>query len=169
MSNLWVPGGQQPRPKGSGNPIPRPPVPGGMPPGGRPGPKGPDAHAGHDDDDRPSPQEVQQATEAYMAQVANAPAVSVITNHVVQLFELARIYLSQEPPKLVDAALSIDAMNALVEGLEGLLGENEDQMRAAVGGLRMFYLQIRAAYPEEEAPPEPNGGPEPTADEAATS
>lgn len=141
MSNLWVPGGNQPkRPPGSAGPPPRS-APQAPPPRSRP------AQAAGPE---PGDEEMQAAAEAYMAQLAEAPAIAVVTNHIVQLFELARLYLSLTPPKLEDAALTIDAMNCLVEGLEGLLGEGEEQMRQAVGGLRLFYVQIKAAYPEDE-------------------
>jgi len=58
-------------------------------------------------------------------QLLAAPAEVVIANHAFGLFELAALHLSQQPPKLDQARLAIDAFGALVEGLTGRLAEAE--------------------------------------------
>ena len=59
------------------------------------------------------------------AQLANTPADIVVANHCYGLFELAAIYLSQNPPALLQARLPIDALGYLLDGLKGRLGEAE--------------------------------------------
>ena len=49
------------------------------------------------------------------------------------------------PPQLAEAKLAIDAFAALVEGLEGRLGEAEPQLRDGLAQLRMAFVQIRGA------------------------
>ena len=51
------------------------------------------------------------------------PASVVIANHAMGIYELAAIHLTAPEPKLPEAVLAIDALAALVEGLEGRLGE----------------------------------------------
>ena len=46
-------------------------------------------------------------------------------------------------PKLAEASLAIDALAALVEGLEGRLGEAEPTLREALAQLRAAYLEVR--------------------------
>jgi hypothetical protein len=78
-------------------------------------------------------------------QLAATPADVVIANHCYGLFELAAVYLSQTPPMLPKARLAIDAMTAVVEGLEGRLGESEPQLLEGLSQLRLAYVQIDGA------------------------
>jgi hypothetical protein len=144
VSSLWTPGGERPVDRG-------PTAPDAAVPTGPAGPSGPQ-------DREPTEEELRQAAEAYMAQLAQTPADIVVGNHVVQLFELARIYLSQSPPKLDDASLAIDAMGALVDGLVGRLGEDEAEMKAGLASLRIAYVQIRAASLGTQGPGQTQGG-----------
>ena len=50
------------------------------------------------------------------------PAEVVVTNHVMGLYELAAIHLSADEPDLASAALAIDAVACLVDGLGDRLG-----------------------------------------------
>ena len=59
------------------------------------------------------------------------------------IYELAAIHLTAEEPKLAEAVLAIDALTALVEGLEGRLGEAEPTLREALAQLRAAYLEVR--------------------------
>ena len=61
------------------------------------------------------------------------------------LYELAAIHLSAESPHLPDARTAIDAMGAVVDALEGRLGENEVVLRDALSQLRLAYVQVQAA------------------------
>jgi hypothetical protein len=83
--------------------------------------------------------------EAMRAELANSPVEVVVANHCYGLFELAAVYLSQQPPLLPQARLAIDALASLVDGLEGRLGEAEDQLKDGLGQLRMAYVQIDGA------------------------
>lgn len=129
MSSLWTPGGEhdvpRARPGAAGGPGPT------TTPSAPPGPA-----AGPDD-------ETELA--AIQQELASTPAAVVIGNHCVGLFQLAALHLSQQPPNLDDARLSIDALGALVEGLEGRLGADEPTLVDALAQLRLAFVQIVAA------------------------
>jgi len=128
MSGLWTPGGERPPP-----PPPAPPA-------------------------DPDPAEVEAALEQELAAIRNTPATYVVGNHAIQLFELARIHLTAEPPNLADAQLAIDAMAAIVEGLEGRLGEDAGTLTDGLAQLRLAFVQIKAATGAKAAGvPEPEG------------
>jgi hypothetical protein len=73
--------------------------------------------------------------------LAEVPASVVVSNHAMGLFELAAIHLSAEPPKLPDAQIAIDALGLLIEGLGERLGEHHDTLAAALGNIRLVYVQ----------------------------
>jgi hypothetical protein len=77
-------------------------------------------------------------------QLAEAPAEVVIANHCFGLFELAALHLSLQPPKLPEAQLAIDALGAIIEGLAGRLGDEEQQLRDGLSQLRIAFVQIKA-------------------------
>lgn len=77
--------------------------------------------------------------------VAEAPAEVVVTNHVMGLYELAAIHLSSSPPNLVAAALAIDSVACLVEGLGDRLGADAGTMRDALANIRLAFVQIKSA------------------------
>jgi hypothetical protein len=156
VSSLWTPGGERP----VGRPDPQAPgqPAAGAPPGGG-GPGGPGA------DDEVDAQQVEEMRR----QLAATPADVVIANHCYGLFELAAVYLSQTPPMLPKARLAIDAMAAVVSGLEGRLGEQEPQLIEGLSQLRLAYVQIdgaQRAAGEAAGTAPANGGP---TDGAATS
>ncbi len=78
-------------------------------------------------------------------QLARTPVELVIANHAFGLFELAALHLSLQPPQMDQARLAIDAFGALVEGLEGRLGEYETQLKDGLANLRMAYVQLKSA------------------------
>ncbi len=78
-------------------------------------------------------------------ELVDAPAEVVVANHCYGLFELAAVYLSQQPPHLPKARLAIDALGAVVEGLAGRLGEAESSLRDGLSQLRLAYVQIDGA------------------------
>jgi hypothetical protein len=89
-------------------------------------------------------------------QIAEAPAWAVIANHVVGLFQLAGVHLSQQPPNFEESRLAIDAMAAIVEKLEGRLGPDEPTLRDALAQIRLAFVQIQAGSGGgAEAHPEP--------------
>lgn len=119
MSGLWTPGGGAPRPAEP----PRQPDP---PP-------------------QPDPAELEAALEQELAAIRNTPAAIIIGNHAIQLFELARIHLTADPPNFVDAQLTIDAMAGIVEGLAGRLGDDERTLADGLAQIRLAYVQLNAA------------------------
>ena len=100
-------------------------------------------------------------------QLAGTPAEVVIANHAFGLFELAALHLSVAPPQLPQAALAIDALAALVDGMAGRLGDQEPTLRDGLAQLRLAFVQIQAAVQAgtEAARPEAAGTAKPpTAD-----
>ena len=91
-------------------------------------------------------------------EVASTPASVVVANHAVGLFQLAAIHLNRRPPNLAEGRLAIDAMGALVEGMAGRLGEEEQALRDGLGQLRLAFVQLSgggATAPDtEESGPE---------------
>ncbi len=77
--------------------------------------------------------------------LVEAPASVVVANHAMGMYELAAIHLTAPEPKLPEAVLAIDALAALVEGLEGRLGEAEHTLQGALAQLRAAYLEVAKA------------------------
>ena len=71
------------------------------------------------------------------------PAEVVVTNHVMGLYELAAIHLSAEQPDLASAALAIDAVACLVDGLGDRLGPEASTLRDALANIRLAFVQIK--------------------------
>ncbi len=82
--------------------------------------------------------------------LAEVPAEIVVTNHVMGLYELAAIHLSSDPPDLRAAALAIDAVACLVEGLGDRLGEEVPTMRDALANIRLAFVQVKAAVAQQQ-------------------
>jgi hypothetical protein len=82
---------------------------------------------------------------AMRAELAGSPAEVVVANHCYGLFELAAVYLSQQPALLDNARLAIDALGSLLDGLAGRLGDGEAQLRDGLSQLRLAYVQIEGA------------------------
>jgi len=139
--SLWTPSGEHPIDEPS-----RPSVPaGGAPPAGgpgQPGPSGPDAQVQMDELRR---------------QLAEAPAEVVVANHCYGLFELAAVYLSQEPPLFPQAQLAIDALASLVDGLGTRLGEAQRPLQEALAQVRLAYVQLDAADKARGSTASPDG------------
>jgi hypothetical protein len=130
MSTIWTPGGEYvPREE----PPKQPAAPPGAPPGqGR----------------EPTEAEVQAAL-AEARQVLHMPVIEHVGGHAMALFELAALHLEreaatggEEKPDLAEAALAIDAMAALVEGLGEKLQPYRGQLEQALNQLRMAFVQL---------------------------
>lgn len=87
-------------------------------------------------------QAMQAELEEVRASLLQAPAAVVVANHAMGIYELAAIHLTAPEPKLSEVVLAIDALTALVEGLEGRLGEAEATLREALTQLRAAYLEV---------------------------
>ncbi|MBC8364789.1 MAG: hypothetical protein H8E59_07280 [Actinobacteria bacterium] len=140
MSTLWTPGGEHPV---ETSPENRP--------------------AGTPDDGHPvDPEEIARAEAlaremaAVQEQLADTPAEVIVSTHLMGLFELGAIHLSQDPPNLSQAALAIDAMGAVVDRLQGRLGENEETLRGALNQIRLAYVSAQQAADAPENDPDPD-------------
>lgn len=96
-----------------------------------------------DPEQRRQVEEAQQAMEEARARLSDVPAEVVVTNHVMGLYELAAIHLSADEPDLVQAALAIDAVACLVDGLGDRLGPDAPTMIEALNNIRLAFVQIK--------------------------
>ncbi len=87
--------------------------------------------------------DAQEAIDEARQRVAEVPAEVVVTNHVMGLYELAAIHLSADRPDLPSAALAIDAVACLVDGLGDRLGPEAATMRDALNNIRLAFVQIK--------------------------
>lgn len=87
--------------------------------------------------------DAQAAIDEARRRVAEAPAEVVIVNHVMGLYELAAIHLSAPEPDLPSAALAIDAVACLVDGLGDRLGDEAPTMRDALNNIRLAFVQVK--------------------------
>lgn len=88
--------------------------------------------------------DAQQAMYDARHRLADIPAETVVSNHVMGLYELAAIHLSAEPPSLREAALAIDAVGCLVEGLGDRLGPDSETLTNALSNIRLAFVQIKS-------------------------
>ena len=87
----------------------------------------------------------ERALDEARARLSDIPAEVVVVNHVMGLYELAAIHLSATPARLAEAALAIDAVACLVEGLGDRLGPEFDTLSAALGNIRLAFVQVKGA------------------------
>jgi hypothetical protein len=133
--SLWTPDGERPVGRADApEPDPGPPV-------------GPEGLRPEDlsEEERAELAAMQAELEQVRQSLLAAPASVVIANHAMGVYELAAIHLTAPEPRLSEAVLAIDALAALVEGLEGRLGEAEHTLREALGQLRTAYLEVSKA------------------------
>ena len=130
MSSLWTPSGEHFPKKDREE-------------GGTPPPSGPPRDTSGVAE--PTPEEAQAAVDAMRAQLASTPAEVVVANHCYGLFELAAVYLSQEPPMLFQARLAIDGLGYLLDGLRGRLGEAEPSLLESLSQLRLAFVRLEGA------------------------
>jgi hypothetical protein len=136
MSSLWTPSGEH-FPEKEGNDAASPPP-------GQPG----DTDVTQTSPEAPLTEEqaaAQAEVDAMRAQLAHTPAEVVVANHCYGLFELAAIYLSQNPPQLFQARLAIDGLGALLDGLRGRLGEAEPALLESLSQLRLAFVGLEGA------------------------
>ena len=138
MSTLWTPGGEVPVGDRGTGPLDEPADP-------------EDAAAAPEDFDLDSlsPEEREQA-EQYIRELAESrerlkavPASVVVANHAMGLYELAALHLSGQPPNFGQATVAIDALGALLEGMQGRLGEAESTLRDGLSQIRLAFVQLK--------------------------
>jgi hypothetical protein len=105
---------------------------------------------GVEDDPSVDQEELAAHVDELRRQLVSTPAEIVVANHAYGLFELAAIHLSENPPRIDDARLAIDAMANLVEGLAGRLGEPERSLKEALSQIRLAFVQIGGAAEQAE-------------------
>jgi hypothetical protein len=93
--------------------------------------------------------DAQSALNEARARLAEVPVETVVVNHVMGLYELAAIHLGAAPPRLQDAALAIDAVGCLVEGLGKRLGPDIATLNDALSNIRIAFVQIKGATAAE--------------------
>lgn len=132
MSTLWTPYGEhQP---GAG-------------PGAGPTPEAASEAATDAETGEIDPELAEELAQA-RAQLAATAVSDIVANHAVGLWQLAIVHLApegEEPPRLEEARLAIDAMAALVEGLGDRLAEHAAPLRDALGQLRLVYVKASRA------------------------
>ena len=123
MSSLWTPSGEH-----------------------RPEPAAAGGDGGRDGGGEPDEAAVAEELRRVRAELAATPVVDLIANHGVGLWQLAVLHLvpeDEEAPRLVDAALAIDALAGIVEGLGDRLERHAAPLRDALAQLRMAYVQVQ--------------------------
>jgi hypothetical protein len=132
VSSIWTPGGEyQPRDEPEGGPGT-----------GDPGAGGPPDGYGGEPGTELDEEQVRQA----LAQLASTPVAAIVADHAIRLHELAVLHLglsAERPESLGEAALAIDAMAALVDGLGDRLGEAARPLADALAQLRLAFVQVR--------------------------
>ena len=86
--------------------------------------------------------------------LAQVPAATVVANHVMGLYELGAIHLSQPSPDFAEATVAIDAMGAILDRLPGRLGDDESVLRDSLTQLRLAFVRLKdqAAAAEADQP-----------------
>ena len=142
MSSLWTPYGEQPV-------EPDRPGEGGPDPAGGPGGPGapPEGY-----DEIPEDIDPEQMREM-LARLAATPVELIVAQFAVQLQELGVLHMSiagERGESLAQAALAIDALGALVEGLGDRLAPNDEPLRQVLAQLRLAFVEVSNAPAPEE-------------------
>jgi len=141
MSSLWTPGGEHRVPREPADEV------AGGPPSPDDAPRSAGSPLAPGDEGAVGPEEGLSEADLrrLTAELAAAPAETVVANHCYGLFELAALHLSVAPPQLAKARLAIDSLALLVEGLGDRLGEHAGELAAALDQLRLAYVRVADA------------------------
>jgi len=137
--SLWTPGGEHP--VGDDGPS------GAIDPGDAPS---------LDPESREQAEAIAREMAEVRAQLASVPAVVVVANHAMGLYELAAIHLGSQPANLSEARVAIDAFAALLEAVGDQLGEDGTVLADALAQIRLAFVQISGAQQADEAPGQPD-------------
>jgi hypothetical protein len=80
------------------------------------------------------------------AEIASTPAVDIVANHAIGLWQLAVLHLNPDEgqsPNLSEAAVAIDAMGGIVDALGDRLGDHAAPLRDAVTQLRLAFVEVQ--------------------------
>jgi hypothetical protein len=145
--SLWTPSGEHPvdrkpsQPASAGGPSP---ATAGPPPGARGGPGEPSLED-LSPEQRAQVEEMNRQMEEARARMLGAPAGAVIGQQALSFYELAAVYLNEDPPRVADARIAIDALGGVVEALGSRLGEAEQPLRQALHQLQMVAVEAAKA------------------------
>lgn len=145
MSSLWTPYGEQPV---------EPDRPGGGGPDPASGPGGPGGPPDGPYDELPEDIDPEQMREM-LARLAATPVELIVAQFAVQLQELGVLHMSiagERGESLEQAALAIDALGALVEGLGPRLAPNDEPLRQVLQQLRLAFVEVSNGPPAGEPP-----------------
>jgi len=109
----------------------------------------------------PGEAEMREELAQFQAQLAATPAIEVIANHAIGLFELARLQLAlaAEGPEDLDgrrarveeARLCCDAFGGMVEALGDRLGEGTGPLTEGLAQMRLAIVQVSDAVNQAAA------------------
>jgi hypothetical protein len=88
-----------------------------------------------------------------LARLAATPVELIVAQFAVQLQELGVLHLGiapERPESLEQAALAIDALATLVEGLGARLAPNDEPLRQVLAQLRLAYVEVSSSPAPEE-------------------
>ena len=130
VSSLWTPGGEHPV-----DPEPE----------AHPGADLSDDLADDLDDDLPDDlpdAEMRAEIDEVRRQLAQVPPEVVVANHVMGLYELATIHLSQDPPNAAGAALAIDGMGRSSKASRADWARPNQPFADALPQMRLVFVQV---------------------------
>ena len=88
---------------------------------------------------------------AARARLLETEASTIIANHALGIYELAAIHVTADDPDLKEGRLAIDALEALVTGISGRLGDAEETLTDALANIKLVYVQRVAAIKKADA------------------
>jgi hypothetical protein len=154
--SLWTPGGEHPVDRNSPDPASD------SAPGADPSAARPDESLSPEQ--RAEAEQIASEMQAVRQQLSQVPAAVVVANHAMGCYELAAIHLSNQPPRLEEARLAIDAFAALLGAVEGRLGDDEPTLQDALAQIRLAFVQVQAASAPAGSPGEEPSPSESTAE-----
>lgn len=139
--SLWTPSGEHPvehQPQSQAQPQRAPQA------AAPPGPPTGEGEPSLDDltpEQRAEVEEMARQMQEAQARMLQVPGTTVVGRQAAEFYDLAAIYLSQDPPRLEDAHLAVDAFAAVVDKLGSRLGEAEQPLRQALNQLQMAFVE----------------------------
>jgi hypothetical protein len=144
--SLWTPSGEH-RVDPPTKDAPAPSSASAPPAAGTPGGPGEPSLEDLTPEQRAQVEEMAQQMEQARARMLQMPAGAVVGQQALQFYELASIYLSEQPPRLADARIAIDALSGVVDKLGDRLGEAHQPLRQALHQLQMAFVEASSAGP----------------------
>lgn len=148
MNTLWTPGGEH-EPE-------------------RPGPGAEQPEAGGEEPSREDMAAAREQLQQARRELAGTPVRDIVANHAIGLWQLGVLHLGLDqeehgPADLPEAQLAIDAMSALLDGVEDRLGDHVEPLRTALNNLRLAFVRVKQQQEQEHG-----GSGEPGAGEPAS-